>query len=195
MILVIYFDVFHKDLEKRLQENNIPYKLVKYDDLINETHTVYKTIIICGSRKRILRQNDLPLLDPYLKQDNHIIGICFGFQFLALKSGGKIEEHKLFRGIRLDRRSVDQRLDRRSVDQRLDRKSLDQRLDRRSVDHMSLYYNHHDRVIFLPPKWTIIQRIDGFINIASTNKWIGFQFHPEKNNATFRHYLLPFLRL
>ncbi len=167
MILVIYFDVFHKDL-------------------INETHTVYKTIIICGSRKRILRQNDLPLLDPYLKQDNHIIGICFGFQFLALKSGGKIEEHKLFRGIRLDRRSVDQRLDRRSVDQRL---------DRRSVDHMSLYYNHHDRVIFLPPKWTIIQRIDGFINIASTNKWIGFQFHPEKNNATFRHYLLPFLRL
>ncbi len=177
MILVIYFDVFHKDLEKRLQENNIPYKLVKYNDLINETHTVYKTIIICGSRKRILRQNDLPLLDPYLKQDNHIIGICFGFQFLALKSGGKIEEHELFRGIRND--------------QRLNPKAF----ERKSLDHMSLYYNHHDRVIFLPPKWTIIQRVDGFINIASTNKWIGFQFHPEKNNATFRHYLLPFLCL
>jgi GMP synthase-like glutamine amidotransferase len=190
MILVIYFDIFHKDLERRLQENNIPYKLVKYDDLINENHIDYKTIIICGSRKRILRDNDLPLLDPYLKQDNHIIGICFGFQFLALKSGGEIEERELFRGIRLDRR-----LDRRSVDQRLDRRSVDQRLDRRSVDHMSLYYNHHDCITYLPPTWTIIQKIDGFINIASTNKWIGFQFHPEKNNATFRHYLLPFLRL
>ena len=177
MILVIYFDIFHKDLERRLQENNIPYKLVKYDDLINENHTDYKTIIICGSRKRILRDNDLPLLDPYLKQDKHIIGICFGFQFLALKSGGEIEERELFRGIRVDRRSVDQRL------------------DRRSVDHMSLYYNHHDCITYLPPTWTIIQKIDGFINIASTNKWIGFQFHPEKNNATFRHYLLPFLRL
>jgi len=169
MILVIYFDAFHKDLERRLQEYNIPYKLVKYDDLQNENHRDHKTIIICGSRKRILRHHNLPLLDPYLKENNHIIGICFGFQFLALKSGGQIEEREIFRGIRHDTRP--------------NQKSND------------LYYNHHDRVTYLPPKWTIIQKIDGFINIASTNKWVGFQFHPEKYDATFRHYLLPFLCL
>lgn len=184
MILVIYFDAFHKDLEKRLQEYNIPYKLVKYDDLINENHRGYKTIIICGSKKRILRHHDLPLLDPYLKQDIHIIGICFGFQFLALKSGGQIEEHELFRGIRPNPKP----------NPTPNPKPNDTRTGPKPSDIMSnsLYYNHHDRVTYLPPKWTIIQKVDGFINIASTNKWIGFQFHPEKYDATFKHYLLPF---
>ena len=195
MILVVYFDVFHKDLEKRLKVHNIPFEMVKYADLeqYKPTKPITK-LILTGSKQRVLRKNHFPLLDAYLdlctiktptksavmseqggadcafqmrnrvKQDIHIIGICFGFQLLAYKTGGKVVEGPLFRGTRQTTNPSE-----------------------------SLYFNHHDRVIELPDTWTVVQRIDGFINVAATDKWIGFQFHPEKDDAAFRHYMLPFL--
>ena len=170
MILVVYFDAFHKDLEKRMGNHNIQFETVKYADLeqYKPTKPITK-LIIAGSKQRILRSNDFPLLDAYMKQDIHIIGICFGFQLLAYKTGGKVVEGPLFRGTIPTARSTD--------------KSLREHL----------YFNHHDRVIELPNTWTVVQRIDGFINVAATDKWIGFQFHPEKDDAAFRHYMLPFL--
>jgi hypothetical protein len=33
MILVVYFDVFKKDLEKRLLEHGVAFQIVKYADL------------------------------------------------------------------------------------------------------------------------------------------------------------------
>jgi GMP synthase-like glutamine amidotransferase len=201
MILVVYFDAFYKDLEKQLKNHNIPFQLVKYADLehYNPTKPITpfrtqsaqrgppfslitapkggvlnekrcKTIIITGSKQRILRTNDFPLLDTYMTQDVHIIGICFGFQYLAFKTGGKVVEGPLFKGRRTVRTT-------------------------RETNSEHLYFNHHDRVIDLPDEWTVVQRIDGFINIAATKKWIGFQFHPEKDDEHFRHYVLPFLHL
>lgn len=173
MILVVYFDAFHKDLEKRLKVHNIPFEMVKYANLeqYKPTKPITK-LIITGSKQRVLRSNDFPLLDAYMKQDIHIIGICFGFQLLAYKTGGKVVEGPLFRGTKTARSS-------RSTD--------------KTTNIETLYFNHHDQVIKLPDTWTVVQRIDGFINVAATDKWIGFQFHPEKYDATFRHYLLPFL--
>jgi GMP synthase (glutamine-hydrolysing) len=182
MILVVYFDVFHKDLEKRLIEHKIPFTLVKYADLKQyKPAKPIKIIIIAGSKQRILRSNDFPLLEAYMTQDIHIIGICFGFQLLAYKTGGKVVEGPLFRGIR----------PLRPTDERHIMSTNERPTDKSPIEN--LYFNHHDRVIELPNKWMVVQRIDGFINIAATDKWIGFQFHPEKYDATFRHYLLPFL--
>uniref|UniRef100_A0A6C0B4Z1 Glutamine amidotransferase domain-containing protein n=1 Tax=viral metagenome TaxID=1070528 RepID=A0A6C0B4Z1_9ZZZZ len=177
MILVVYFDAFHKDLEKRLTEHNIPFETVKYADLekYKPTKPITK-LIITGSKQRILRKNDFPLLDAYMKQDIHIIGICFGFQLLAYKTGGKVVEGPLFRGTMSSR-------------------PTDKTARSNTSLREPLYFNHHDRVIELPDTWTVVQRIDGFINIAATDKLIGFQFHPEKYDATFRHYLLPFLKM
>ena len=90
-----------------------------------------------------------------------IIGICFGFQYLAFKTGGKLAEGVHFEGRRTDER---------------------------------LYFNHNDKIINLPKPWKIIARIEDFINIAVTNKWIGFQFHPEKDQVHFNHYVLPFIK-
>ena len=177
MILVIYFDIFRKDLEKRLTQHNIPFQLVKYADLKEYKPTEpIKIIIVAGSKERILRTNDFPLLETYMKQDVHIIGICFGFQYLAFKTGGKVVEGPLFTG----RRTV------RTICERTT-------TGKTNIEH--LYFNHHDRVLDLPDDWTVVQRIDGFINIAATKKWIGFQFHPEKDDAAFRHYVLPFLKV
>ena len=161
MLLVIYFDVFITNLVKRLNENNIKYDIVKYNDLESylQTHSVPTTVIITGSKKRILRENDFPILETLMQKNVKIIGICFGFQYLAFKTGGKIIEDSIFKGRR-----------------------------------NQLYFNHHDKVINLHKPWKIISKIDGFINIAATNKWIGFQFHPEKDVVHFNHYVLPFIK-
>jgi hypothetical protein len=55
MLLVVYFDTFYKELIKRLQEHNIEFELVKYNN-INLDKT-YDKVIITGSKKRILREN------------------------------------------------------------------------------------------------------------------------------------------
>jgi GMP synthase (glutamine-hydrolysing) len=161
MLLVIYFDIFKKDLVKRLDENHIKYDIVKYDGIESylQNHPTPTKIIITGSKKRILRENDFPILETLLEKNVKIIGICFGFQYLALKTGGKLAEGSLFKGKR-----------------------------------EQLCFNHYDSVVKLPNLWTIVSRIDGFINIAATTKWIGFQFHPEKESAHFNHYVLPFIK-
>ncbi len=99
MLLVVYFDTFYKDLIKRLKECNIDFELVKYNN-INLDKT-YDKIIITGSKKRILRENEFPLLEELVRRKNvQIIGICFGFQYLALKSGGQLAEGEKFVGYR-----------------------------------------------------------------------------------------------
>ena len=99
MLLVIYFDVFRKDLVKRLDENRIKYDIVKYDGLESylQNHPMPIKIIITGSKKRILRENDFPILETLLEKNVKIIGICFGFQYLAFKTGGKLVEGSLFK--------------------------------------------------------------------------------------------------
>ena len=163
MLLVIYFDVFRTVLVKRLNENNIKYDIVKYDKLESylQTHPVPTKVIITGSKKRILRENNFPILENLMKKNVKIIGICFGFQYLAFKTGGKLVEGANFIGRRTDER---------------------------------LYFNHNDKIIGLLKPWKIISRIEDFINIAVTNKWIGFQFHPEKDPVHFNHYVLPFIK-
>ena len=163
MLLVIYFDVFITNLVKRLNENNIKYDIVKYNDLESylQTHSVPTTVIITGSKKRILRENDFPILETLMQKNVKIIGICFGFQYLAFKTGGKLVEGANFEGRRTDER---------------------------------MYFNHHDKIIDLSKPWKIIARVEDFINIAATDKWIGFQFHPEKDPVHFNHFVLPFIK-
>ena len=157
MLLVVYFDNFRNDLIKRLNEFNIDFEIVKYDN-INLDKT-YDKILITGSKKRVLREHDFPLLEKLLLTEGLlVIGICFGFQYLALKSGGKLAEGRKFVGLR-----------------------------------DTMYFNHFDRIIKLPDSWTIVSKMEDFINIAATETWIGFQFHPEKSRANFEHYMMPFI--
>ena len=80
MLLLIYFDVFRINLVKRLKENNIKYDIVKYSNLEHylQTHSAPTKVIIAGSNKRILRENDFPILKNLMKKNVKIIGICFG---------------------------------------------------------------------------------------------------------------------
>jgi GMP synthase (glutamine-hydrolysing) len=59
-------------------------------------------LIITGSKKRILREPLIPELNNIIhKTSGPVIGICYGFQYLALLDGGKIEENQVaYRGIK-----------------------------------------------------------------------------------------------
>ncbi len=174
MILVIYFDEWYlkeelqKTLIKRMTKHGIQFACVYYFDL--ETFLLTNKekvdlVFLCGSAKRILRDGDeFPLIDILMRKRIKIVGTCFGFQLLAHKSGGKIEEGRLVNGIR-------------QID-------LDGNRD-------GVYFNYHDRIKELPKKWTVMSRSADTINIATTNKWIGYLFHPEKTDKDFDKYLLP----
>jgi GMP synthase-like glutamine amidotransferase len=138
---------------------------MKYDDDLDTHLFNTTTVILTGSMKRILRENHFPLLEKLMKSNVKIIGICFGFQYLAYKSGGKVIEDTVFKG------------------------------KRKSQFGEMMYFNHHDKVIKLPKQWKIIEKMDDFINIAATDKWIGFQFHPEYDVDQFARYVLPFLQM
>lgn len=163
MVLVIYFDSFHRDLDKMLNKYNITHKTLQINNVKPSDYANENTIIIAGSMRRILRDGDVPLLDQLMTTDKKIIGICYGFQYLALKSGGKLGEFTKFKGFR-------------------------------HYDGITMQYNHHDRVLSLPKSWCILNKMENFINIAATDKWIGFQFHPEKSDTNFKTFLLPLLQ-
>lgn len=164
-ILVIYFDIFIKTITKRFEEYNIKATFVKYPDLDNYlSNNKYPDIIIInGSAKRILHDNNFPTLEKLMKMDIFIIGICFGFQYLAIKTDGILGE------------------------------SVKHLANEKYNNNILLYYNHYDRIYKLSKKWNVIQRHDDFIAIAisKTKKWIGFQFHPEKHKKSFEFFMLP----
>ena len=151
MLVIVYFDDFYKDLIRKI---NKKYKLVHYTQISSLLKPT--TLIICGSKKRILREPRIAKLDQLIKNTSGpVIGICYGFQYLAQLSGGKIEENAtVFRGIL-----------------------------------SSHYYNHYDKVVYLPNSWTIVEREQDFISIATTNNWIGYQFHPEKKQTDYDKFI------
>ncbi len=162
MILIIYFDTgFASNLQKQCNKHNLKYKLIHFEKVTRESITSdIHTIVICGSYRRILRDGHIPILDwLYNNTTLPIIGLCYGFQYMAFIDGGKIKECAHFKGNR----------------------------------HDGHHYNHYDRVLELPPSWTVIDRIDEFISIAAKTNRIGFQFHPENTNKGFQYYLLPLL--
>ena len=91
MLLVIYFDVFRINLVKRLKENNIKYDIVKYSDLENylQRHSAPTKVIVTGSKKRILRENDFPHTCKHVEGVNllEVIGVnLLKLGFLYLKN-------------------------------------------------------------------------------------------------------------
>lgn len=166
-ILIIYFDFFKTNLIKRLEENEIAFDIVHVSKLAEYDKNPDITIIT-GSRRLILENQEFPEIDKMIKKSKLVIGICFGFQYLALKNGGLIKHSEK---VHKEKESI--------VYQ---------------GEKYDIWFNHYDRVMSLPGKWKIISKFADFINIASYGKMIGFQFHPEQYKKTFDAFLLPLLK-
>lgn len=178
MLLVIYFDRYIKNLVKQLRNHQVPYIKLKYSDINTDINAIVKQhhvshVIIAGSQQRILRLNhklahlDAILHNPAIKR---IVGICFGWQYIAKVCGGQLAEGRLFKGVK------------------------------QTMLNRPLWFDHHDIVTWMPPSWNIFDTttsVDGqsFINAAASNngRLVGFQFHPENNDDDFKVFVLPLL--
>lgn len=156
----------------------------KLDFFLKTNDREIQLFIIFGSKRRILRDGIIPSIDNILKMPIPIIGICYGFQYLAMRSGGILEDGEIL--LKDSSKSI-------TVDYSGKQTSL------------NIWRNHYDKVTNLPVKevdkksyiktlWDIDIKVDNIIYMAHTDKWIGYQFHPEYSNKNFEEFLLPFLR-
>ena len=155
MIVIIYFDDFYKDLVRRIDKK---YKLVHFTQIPKTL--VPDTLIITGSKKRILREPAYRDLDDIIHRTKRlVIGICYGFQYLARLDGGIIEENPTaFRGLKNGHHY--------NHFDKVTSLPKEWNVVERERDFISVAYAPH-----------------------TTNHWIGFQFHPEKKQSDYEKYI------
>ena len=177
LVVIIYFDRFFHKMFERLTEYEIDHIVVHFEDLdqfMKTNRRRVKTFMILGSIRRILRDGIKPSIDRILKMPVPIIGICYGFQYMAMQSGGKLEDGT----IRIKTTSLKGVV-------KLNGKE----------EEVNMWVNFFDKVLTLPTnKWKIDSVVNGQIMMAHTDKWVGFQFHPEYKKKQFEQYILPLIK-
>ncbi len=173
LVVLIVFDHFYKKMIERFHEYKIHFVQVHFEDLakfLNSDHEPVKIFFIMGSRRRILRDGIHPEIDKILNMQVPVVGICYGFQYMAMRSGGVLEDGNA-------------------------KTQMTNMPGAVGNTHVYMWVNHFDKVKSLPTSvWTIDSVVDGIIYMAHTNKWVGFQFHPEYKKKQFEEYILPFVK-
>lgn len=80
---------------EKFNEHKIHYVQLHFKDLdkfLNSNHEPVKVFFIMGSTRRILRDGIHPSIDRVLNMPAPVIGICYGFQYMAMRSGGTLED-------------------------------------------------------------------------------------------------------
>jgi GMP synthase-like glutamine amidotransferase len=180
LVVLIFFDDFYKKMIERFNKYNINYIQVHFEDLdqfFNSNHAPIKIFVIMGSIRRILRDGIHPSLDRILNMPEPVIGICYGFQYMAMRSGGILEDGAIKTKIT----------------------DMPGTIGNKNV---KMWVNHFDKVKSLltyksakhKVLWKIDSVVDGTIYMAHTDKWLGFQFHPEYRKKQFEEFILPFVK-
>ena len=170
-ILVIYFDRYG-GLKRRLEGYNIEadYVYVNHvDDYLHRIGHIPDVTIVSGSKRSIFDNQRYPAIDRIIESGHCVIGICYGFEYMAQISGGTLKHT--------------------SKNRKLVRKEMYE------GQEYEFWYNHYDSVISLPLSWKVLKWSErpNHIDIAISGNQIGFQFHPEKRKATFQRFILPYL--
>ena len=185
LVVVIIFDHFFQKMIARLREYKIDFVKVNFEDIdkfLSSNSTPIKIFIISGSKRRILRDGNHASIDRILKMPFPVIGMCYGFQYMAMQSGGVLEDGAT----------------------KIAMTSMHGTVGKKNI---RMWVNHFDKVRMLPTVasqqsanakfkvlWKIDSVVDGTIYMAHTDKWIGFQFHPEYKINQFEEYILPLVR-
>ena len=188
LVVLITIDKNPYRIAKRLKEYDIEFGEIYYEDLdqfLKTNRRQIKIFLISGSTKRILRDGTYASIDRILKMPIPIIGICYGFQYLAMRSGGVLED---------------------GGETSIDNANMDTTVDLGGkLEKIKIWVSHYDKVLKLPTKkvtknaeikaiWSIDLMMDNMIYMAHTDKWIGFQFHPEFKKKSFEEFILPFVK-
>jgi GMP synthase-like glutamine amidotransferase len=184
LVVLIIFENFYKKIIERFHEYKINYVEVHFKDLekfLKTNKTPIKIFFVTGSTRRILRDGIHPSIDSILKMPVPVIGICYGFQYMAMRSGGVLEDGDVKTKMTNMHGTVGKN------------------------QNLRMWVNHFDKIKSLPVSkvaknaemktiWKIDSVVDGTIYMAHTDKWIGFQFHPEYKKSQFEEFILPFVK-
>ena len=188
LVVLITFDKKPSKIAKRLRYYDVDFVEIDYEDLeqfFKTNRRQIKIFLISGSKKRILRDGTYASIDRILKMPVPVIGICYGFQYLAMRSGGVLED---------------------GGETSMDNANMDTTVNLGGeLVKMKIWISHHDKVLKLPTKkvganaaikaiWSIDLMMDNMIYMAHTDKWIGYQFHPEFKKKSFDEFILPFVK-
>ena len=94
-VVLITFENNGSEMEKKLKEYDVMYERVnieELDEFLKRNKRKVELYIFSGSTRRILRDGINSSLDRILRMPVPVIGICYGFQYMAMRSGGILED-------------------------------------------------------------------------------------------------------
>jgi GMP synthase (glutamine-hydrolysing) len=129
----------------------------------------FDAIILSGSDRRISKEYSILPIE-LLKLKIPILGICYGFQWMAFLGGGFIDtfndnkNHKYNKFISIEKPF--------------------------SVSRRLYTFSHHDYITVIPKRFNECIRIDNMIIMAvdKIHKIIGIQFHPEIHTSSANEF-------
>lgn len=127
-----------------------------------------KGIILSGSKYRILKSKNANISTNIFKLKIPILGICYGYQWLITKLGNKnyinshLDEknHTYYKYLKINKPF--------------------------KIKKKKYFLNHFDYIKKIPSNWFSVIKYKNQILMSydDVNKYIGIQFHPEKNKNT-----------
>jgi GMP synthase (glutamine-hydrolysing) len=169
-ILILDFGSQYTQLiARRVRELNVYCEIHPYNH-IPEIHSNYKGVILSGSPCSV-RDEGAPDVDLKLFKDIPVLGVCYGAQLIAHKSGGLVLPSQIREYGRARLTSVDQH---------------NELLKEISIDSQ-VWMSHADTISSIPDEFEVIAGTPS-VKIAAFRlkgkKLFGIQFHPEVTHTT-----------
>ncbi|MCB2219100.1 MAG: glutamine-hydrolyzing GMP synthase [Bacteroidetes bacterium] len=170
-ILILDFGSQYTQLiARRVRELNVYCEIHPYNDFPEITSWV-KGVILSGSPFSVLDQN-APIPDlSAIRNKLPLLGVCYGAQFLAKDSGGKVMPSSIREYGRANLGFINH----------------DHELMRGMTDHCQVWMSHGDTILDIPKEFKIITstadvKVAGYE--IEGEKTYGIQFHPEVYHTT-----------
>lgn len=135
-----------------------------------------KGVIVSGGPGSALQLDHFPLLGHLGELTCPLLGICFGFHWMAQVEGGKLTSSHRVREYGL-------------AEVNLKKKNL---LFHRVPAKIKVWMSHGDSVVHLPPSFEVLGSTSHHIAAFAHQKrpWYGVQFHPEVHHSQFGKEIL-----
>ncbi len=176
-ILIIDFGSQYTQLiARRVRELNVYCEIHPFNK-IPPIHSGIKGIILSGSPYSVLDEGSPAPNLTGIQGNLPVLGICYGAQFLAHLSGGKVMQSRIREYGRANLSLTDP----------------DNELMKGMADGTQIWMSHGDTILSVPGNFLIIARtpevpVAGFK--IQDEKTFGIQFHPEVHHTTEGHVLL-----
>lgn len=176
IIILDFGSQYTQLIARRVRELNVYCEIHPFNHLPDFDSTV-KGIILSGSPYSV-RQEDAPQFDFVKLQENYpLLGLCYGAQYIAQKSGGEVKPSSTREYGRANLEFIDH----------------SHPLFKNIAEGTQTWMSHADTIASIPDNFEIIASTDS-VKVAAFHikgtKVYGIQFHPEVTHSTDGKQLL-----